>query len=450
MVEADLAASYHALLESDGELARLTAGSLERGHAEHGLYVSGRPLCTVLRPRFMSDSREARLEEVSEVLAGLLERAGSMLLTADSLLDQVGASEAEREIWAVDPGYTGFTLTSRLDAFMAGGRTRFVEYNAESPAGIGYSDILTSLFLDLPVMRRWPHRSRLRAFQGRRALTEVLLSAYEAWGGSGSPTIAVVDWEDVITRRDFELCVEYLTALGIETVITDPRRLEYRTGRLYHGETAITLVYRRVLLHELLERAEECAGLLNAYREGAVCMVNSPRSKLLHKKTVFAMLSDNRLGLTMSEHERRIVQETVPWTRIVCEGTTEFHGTTVDLPSLLENERERFALKPADDYGGRGVVLGWETEPDHWPSAIETALRLPYVAQERVDVPTAEFPVWTGEGVRPVTVAVDSDPLLFRGTMRGIVTRISESALLNVSAGTGSAVPTFVFQEKGA
>jgi hypothetical protein len=279
---------------------------------------------------------------------------------------------------------------------------------------------------------------------------EALLWAYSAWGGIDTPSVAIIDWEDVITRRDFELCANYLRDMKIPVIITDPRKLEYRGGRLYHGETLITLVYRRVLLHELLDRREECTDLLDAYRDGAVCIVNSPRSKLLHKKTVFAMLSDDALGLPMSDHEREVVEETVPWTRIVCAGSTHFDGRQTDLPSLLEREPDRFALKPADDYGGRGVVLGWTTSGEEWHGAIERALQLPYVVQERVDVPQAEFPVWDERGLRRVSLAVDSDPLLFRGQMRGIVTRISETALLNVSAGAGSAVPTFVFHREGA
>jgi hypothetical protein len=41
-------------------------------------------------------------------------------------------------------------------------------------------------------------------------------------------------------------------------------------------------------------------------------------------------------------------------------------------------------------------------------------------------------------------LAVDCDPYLFWGRVGGQLTRLSSSALLNVTAGAGSVVPTYV------
>jgi hypothetical protein len=177
-------------------------------------------------------------------------------------------------------------------------------------------------------------------------------------------------------------------------------------------------------------------------------MVNCPRSKLLHKKAVMALLSEGRLPLSLSPEERSIVEATIPWTRRVGEGDTSYGDETVDLPGFILENQERMALKPSDDYGGRGVVLGWDTTAEGWQRALERALGGGYVVQERVPVPEAEFPVWDDGEVRVVPLYVDVDPLLFRGRMGGVLTRLSGSPLLNVSAGTGSTAPTFVVDEE--
>jgi hypothetical protein len=409
--------------------------------------MQDRLLCNVLRPRFMSLRRVEELRRVSEALAGLFERAGDCLLRSDSMLDLVGATEQERSIWSIDPGYPGYTLTSRLDAFMVGEEPRFVEYNAESPAGIAFTDLLSEIFESLAAMQQWESRTSLRRFHGRRRLLEALLWAYRSWGGSDTPSIAIIDWEDVLTKRDWELCGSYFREQGIQTEFADPRSFEYRGGKLWLGNVPITLVYRRVLLHELLDRAAQAGALLEAYREGAVCMVNSPRSKLLHKKALFALLSDHRVELEMSPEEKAIVDATVPWTRLMVSGRTTFEGRSVDLVPFVLTEQHRLALKPFDDYGGRGVVLGWETEREEWERGVERALQQHYIVQERVPVPQAEFPVWQEDGVALVPLLLDTDPLLFRGRLGSVLTRISGSALLNVSAGTGSTTPTFMVQE---
>lgn len=447
-MEADCAASYTDLLLADPALARRTHDELVEAQQVQGLCFQDRMLCAVLRPRFLTAARFRQLSLVSTILAAVFERAGHALLASDALLDRIGASEQERELWSVDPGYPSFTLTSRLDTFLIGDTPLVVEYNAESPASIGFCDQLTEIFLRLPALQAWRDTRNLHGFDARQQLTRTLLDAWATWGGRGTPTIAITDWEDVPTRRDFDLCAEYFREQGITTVITDPRRFEYRNGRLWLGELAVDLVYRRVLLHELLTKAAEAQPLLEAYREGAICMVNSPRSKLLHKKTVMALLSEGKLGVDLSEDEQRVVDETIPWTRQLIDGDSTRDGHTIDLPDFVLSHRDSLALKPGDDYGGRGVVLGWEVSDDEWTQKIEGAMGQTYVVQERVPVARAAFPVWRDEGLGVETLILDTDPLLFAGHVGGILTRMSGSALLNVTAGSGSTAPTFVLQDR--
>jgi hypothetical protein len=448
---AEAADSYHAVLFGDQDLAGTTHRELLRAHHEHRLMIRDRPLCNVLRPRFLDGESAAVLARSARIIADVLERAGRRLLTSDRLLDPVGASEAEREIWSIEPGYQGMTLTSRLDSFMAGGRIRFIEYNGESPAAIGFCDVLTEIFQKLAAVEAWERSpgqapvGRLQAADARDRLLDVLLEAYREWGGSGRPSIAVIDWADVITRRDFELCAERFEARGFPTVICDPRELERnRAGRVSYRGERVDLIYRRVLLHELLEKAAEARALLGAYREGAVCVVNSPRSKLLHKKTVFSMLSEGGLGVDVTDEEQAVIDGTVPWSRTVRPGKTTYRGTSVDLIRLLRSERERFVLKPADDYGGRGIVLGWESSEQEWDQTLASSPDGELVVQERVEVPQEEYPVWREDGAELVRLLVDTDPLLFRGDMGCILTRTSGNAVLNVTAGSGSSTPTFV------
>lgn len=40
---------------------------------------------------------------------------------------------------------------------------------------------------------------------------------------------------------------------------------------------------------------------------------------------------------------------------------TQHDGQDVDLLPFVQANRERLVLKPNDEYGGKGVVLGWDT-----------------------------------------------------------------------------------------
>jgi uncharacterized circularly permuted ATP-grasp superfamily protein len=222
---------------------------------------------------------------------------------------------------------------------------------------------------------------------------------------------------------------------GVKTVICDPRALEFRRGKLYARGVAVNLVYRRVLSSELLARGDETRALCDAYVAGAVCVVNSLRAKLLHKKMSFALLSDDRYQRLYTPAQRAAIRRHIPWTRRV----------RPELAEEIARRRESLVLKPNDEYGGKGVVLGWTVGQAEWETAIGVAMTQSYVVQEAVEIPRVSFPIAI-DGLRYLDLAVDLDPYLFDGRVGGFMTRVSAAALLNVTAGAGSVVPTFVVE----
>lgn len=173
--------------------------------------------------------------------------------------------------------------------------------------------------------------------------------------------------------------------------------------------------------------------------------MNSFRAKLLHKKMSLALLSDDRYARLYTARERVAIEAHIPWTRKVREGHTTYRGKVADIADLVLRHRERFVLKPNDEYGGKGVVLGWTVSEREWEQTFLAALTSSYVVQEKVDVPRQPFPVLL-ENVHFLDLAVDHDPYVFWGAVRGNLCRLSSSALLNVTAGAGSVVPTYVVE----
>jgi hypothetical protein len=106
-------------------------------------------------------------------------------------------------------------------------------------------------------------------------------------------------------------------------------------------------------------------------------------------------------------------------------------------------------LKPNDEYGGKGVVLGWNTDSSAWGAAVRAALDEPWVVQQRVQVPTEPFPSLSDGSLRITDRLLDTAPFICHGDyVSGCLTRISTDPLLNVTAGGGSTVPTFVIEAR--
>jgi uncharacterized circularly permuted ATP-grasp superfamily protein len=178
-------------------------------------------------------------------------------------------------------------------------------------------------------------------------------------------------------------------------------------------------------------------------------MVNPFRCKMLHKKASLAVVSDERQARLLSDDQRAAVLAHVPWTRVVEERRTEHDGQSVDLLEFTRANRERLVLKPNDEYGGKGIVLGWTVDDATWHGAIRTALAEPYIVQERVEIPSEGWPAMTGGALHIGERMLDTAPFLADGTvMTGCLTRIGTDPLLNVTAGGGSNVPTFLVEAR--
>jgi len=259
----------------------------------------------------------------------------------------------------------------------------------------------------------------------------------------------ILDWAEVPTRSEFVLFEREFAAIGIEAFLGDPRDAEYTNGRLTIGGRPVTLIYKRVLIDELVTREGLDSPVVRAVRDRAVCMVNPFRCKLLHKKASLAVVSDERQAHLLTSAQRAAVASHVPWTRVVEDRGTTYAGESVDLLSFIAGRRETMVLKPNDEYGGKGIVLGWTVDDDTWQAAVRSALSEPFIVQERVEVPSEPWPAWVDGALHISDRMLDTAPFLVDGTvMTGCLTRIATDPLLNVTAGGGSNVPTFLVEER--
>ncbi len=443
--------SYHDLLTD--ELAEASQAKLDDQQRQRGLFFDQRPLCTVLRPRFMTPEQYRFLQSRVRLLLHAFDKAYHVALEDAAFRSQFGLLDWEEELVRDDPGFRVPSPTSRVDTFFVTGRggLRLTEYNAETPASSAYSDILAEVFYGLPVMREFLRHYEVRMLPSRHSVLHALTDAYEQWCGHRreAPRIAILDWREVPSYSEFVMFADYFKSQGLECIIADPREVEYRNGQLVSGDFHITLIYKRVLISELIERGGMDQPVVRAVRDGAVCMVNPFRCKILHKKASLAVLSDERNAGLFSDAELEAIEAHIPWTCRVEERHTRYHGQVVDLLPFILEHRENLVLKPNDEYGGKGIVLGWETDPGGWAQALQTALTEPYIVQERVAIPSEPFPSVINGRLELIDRMLDTNPFVFYGDyVDGCLSRLSTQALLNVTAGSGSAVATFVVDKR--
>ena len=411
------------------------------------LTFGNRVHCPFLRPFFLSPEDEQRVRVVAETMADLAERVTDATMKDRALLAQFHLRDEELRLVRLGKIAGPASTASRLDAFLLPDSLKFAEYNGESPAGAGYTETLGEIFLKLPLVAEFDKSFQIHSYPLSAKLLDALMTSYLDWGGTSKrPQMLITDWREVPTWTEFEILKERFEKLGVPVELADPRELQFDGKELTANGKKIDLVYRRVLMNDIVARFAECKALVDAVAANAVCVANHFRCKIPHVKAFFAVLTDERNDGLFSFGERELIRKHVPWTRVLADVRTAHYGESIELLKFLRSARENLVLKPSDEYGGTGVKLGWESSEADWDATIATAVAATqgcWIVQERIPIRREVFPWIQANGeVEFRDMLVDFAPYLFRGKMSGFLTRLSATGLANVTSGGGQ-IPAF-------
>jgi glutathionylspermidine synthase len=426
------------------ELSKLGDGcaaleqGIERWLAEHDVVFAGRTIPFVLMPHFVSPGQLRRVKHAVGCLSGVLDRFCDAYAEDERLREELAVPPREDALIRLDPGYRRPLRICRLDAFLQGYDVKFLEFNADSPAGIGYTDVLHEGLTEAIELPRVNAEFETAYTPMLPMLVNTLLDAYRQLRAERpelpeAPRLALVDTEDSPSVPEFRIICAAARRVGLEATHGTLKQVEYDGSLLRLQGEPVHLVYRRALLEDCPE-----GDLIAAARDRSAAIVNPFRARVANNKKLFALLQDARFAHLVLDKERRVIDETIPWTRILKDGRASYGDWVVDLLPFVSDNRERLVLKPASDYGGHGVSLGMETEQAVWDRLIEDHVEEgDFVVQEYVPVPEEMFPTVENGHVQMRLKRFNINPFGIGGRYAGMITRISDQAVINVSAGGG-------------
>jgi uncharacterized circularly permuted ATP-grasp superfamily protein len=413
---------------------------------EHDVVFNGATIPFVLMPHFISPGQLRRVKHSVEHLCRVLDRFCDAYPHDAQLRDELGVSPEEDSLIRIEPGYPRPMRICRLDAFLHGYDVKFLEFNADSPAGIGYTDILhegLTTSIDLPKVRQefdTAYTPMLPELMG--TLTHAYtLSKHPDF--PETPRIALIDVDDAPAVPEFRIICEAARRHGLDATHATLNDLSYDGSTLHVHNEPVHVVYRRALLEDL-----DQADLVAAARDGRVTIVNPFRARVANNKKLLALFQDPRFAHLIEGDEKEVVEKTVPWTRILRPGRVTYGTWTIDLLPFIADNREKLVLKPASSYGGRHVWLGMETDQARWEEIIAThADSADFIVQEYVPVPEEMFPTIEDGHVQMRLKRFNINPFGIGGRHAGSITRISDRAVINVSAG-GGLLPSVIGRHK--
>ncbi|MDP9053072.1 MAG: hypothetical protein M3N93_02025 [Acidobacteriota bacterium] len=444
---------YHRILESEPYRDLRWVKNLQDEMEARQLSAGGRLLCPFLRPNFVTQKQYDNLVKTGEALISAVDRMLRTALASPQLLSRMQLFPAEKMLAAIDPGYEMAEVSAQLDLQIQNGSLHVMQYNADALNGAAWSEGLSDLFYDCPPVKEFRRRYNLTRVGGKKPFLSALLKAYKmfaagSFGMRPKPHIAILEFRDPTGRSEYEIYRDYFRHEGFETELVSPDQLEYRNGVLRSGNFDIDLIYRRISAQEFLLRFTLNHPLVQAYRDRKVCIVNSFRSELSHKKAMFGLLTDETLTAKFPIHERKAIREHVPWTRVVKTGKTQYRDETIeDLIEYIKQNREKLVLRPNDEYSDMHSFIGYEHDEGSWARAIREALRAPYVVQESVRPARTVFPLMNYGHLEFKEMQVDVQPQAFLGKVAGCSSYVSSSGAGSYSPASGFA-PTFIIDPK--
>ena len=440
----DLKLQFLVELSKLGDRCAAIQSELSSWLTEHDFTYAEQTIPFVLMPHFISPGQVRALQRAVHTIMPVLDRFCAAYPDDGALREELGLSTAEDALARLDPGFPQSVRICRLDAFLHNYDIKFLEFNSDSPAGFGWCDVLFEGLkrgVALPGVTGVFHTLYTPMLP---ALIETLLDAYGRLRARHPdlperPRLAVVDVAGTPTASEFRLVAGAAADRGLDAVVASLDDLSYDGSSLRVQGEPTQLVYRRAL-------APEIAGseLPAAVQDGRACVVNPFRSTVASSKKILALLQDPRFEYLLRGEEAEQIRATLPWTRILRPGRATYGPWRFDLLTFVSDNRERLVLKPASDYGGRGVILGNETDQATWDATIEAhAPAGDFIAQEYVAIPEEMFPMVEDGRVQMRLKRFNVNPFAIGGRYAGMLTRISDQAVINVAAG-GGILPTVI------
>lgn len=328
------------------------------------------------------------------------------------LPDRPGLLESIRsDPWDTDP-----TFHWRFDFLWdrRSGEIAFLEVNSGDPSGLGWVDSFTQTMRSHSLWNRAFETGQLFSFElGRKHL-----AALERELGPGPHAVTFLAAEGSTVASDIACWADIYRRCGYRARVADPRRMGLRDDGVWlEGERQAAIL--RDTYEELYQPPYEGVGaaLSGQARAGKVRLFNPLCASFWDSKLLWTRLT-----------ERPTVPRTI-------------------LPRPLPSEQRRdWVLKPAFDYGGRGVLCGFSCDPERWDGAVARALEQPreWILQRAATPSVERFPILGPDRKvrwekRYLTWSVFLNHLKFSG----LIARAGSNPVVNVHNG-GAIFPVYV------
>ncbi|MFG2652947.1 hypothetical protein [Streptomyces sp. NPDC048436] len=322
------------------------------------------------RPLFVQDDHVTRLADDLARLYGLIAALPDLMFDGD--LDRycaaLGIGERKRRL-VTRLGGGAPPLYGRADLSYDGQRFRLLEFNITSEiGGVERGGELPRALAQSECFAPFAAVHGLRHVDTGQRVADTLRTAAKAVGRGESPVVAIIEAPGGLAANGpgWRAVAAVLRRSGLDCVVGEVQEIRQRGNLLVLDGRTVDVVLRSFTIEELLahEDGEILAEpLFRAHEDGTAVLWTPMESGLVDNKACLAMLCHPRLRASVSADERELIDRVLPWTRAVPPSPATTDSALFD---RCMADRTELILKPNAEYGGEGVVAGWEATEEQW------------------------------------------------------------------------------------
>lgn len=283
------------------------------------------------------------------------------------------------ELILLPASYEGLLPIMRMDIFYNEdtGAFQFCEINTDGTAAMIRDYEMRKALVHNPAHQSVIRQFDLRPFELFDTWVSTFLSLYNNYHKKkANPNVALIDYLEDATQREFEEFVRRFQDVGINCEICDIRSLHYKDGSLYSPTgNRIDAIYRRAVTADIMAHYEESSDLLDAIRDDAVFIAGAFATQIIHSKWLFYVLHHTRTKAFLTEEEHSFIKKHVPL-------TVAFSKDHISLREVLEH-KDQYIIKPMDAYASKGIyAAGREYDEQQWEKIVRDLYGKGFICQE--------------------------------------------------------------------
>lgn len=341
----------------------------------------GEPIPMTYQGLFYNKKNRSDFVYISNILMSMTDKITKEFVENPEYRKIFQLDPAIEELVLHDPGYDVPVPICRYDVFYDGVNYMLCELNTDGSSAMNEDNTLGQLLLQTKAMQKFMEKHNVENVDMFTPWVWETADMYKKYVSDKKPNVAIVDNLEVGTPNEFDEFKRVYEENGFNCEIIDIRDLEYKNGKLCHGDYVIDLVYRRIVTLELLKIKDQIKPFLDAYMDNAFFMVGSFRSQLMHSKLIFEIFRDEQTQALLNNEEKKFIDEHVPFTKKIEER---------DAYEIFMN-KDKYIFKPIDGYASLGIYVGSEMREEELQEKLPEFIRTSYVFQEYYDMNKCEF-----------------------------------------------------------